>query len=176
MILFIEGCLCYTDTKQGSIATAIFTLVTRALFLVAFSILISQGYSIVFIKNTEHYSVSLNLTIATLADCCILIILSLILLYGLQKNKRHFVLPWMMYMPIEIIGSTVSSIVLMGMFLSDVIGTHNNVICVISIGLIIWAGFNLYLLLSVISHYQVMAGIISIKYPIYVKDFSYDSI
>ncbi|CAK9297935.1 unnamed protein product [Gordionus sp. m RMFG-2023] len=151
MLKLKSCCFCFS-TRTGSIISAVLTLIGS---------LIHSGIIIFALtawnrKDTKYFppeitegnikSIMIAWGFQLFFAICVLIS-SIFLIIGIQRNNRRFFWPWMVSMVIGLTMAFCSSLVVLAM-------GHGTQIITYGISLIISVSFWIYCLLSVISYYQ----------------------
>ncbi|XP_023228197.1 uncharacterized protein LOC111628603 isoform X6 [Centruroides sculpturatus] len=140
-MIFMTRCCCFFDTRIGSIACGVYTLATRIFGIVTcVAALISP-------KLQKTVSMYHN---GNLSAICF----SILLVYGTRKNYKLALIPWVVWMIIELIVHVVYVGVLIVFSISNakIVGLIIGIVCLISLFICL----QVYFILCVISYYEYL--------------------
>ncbi|XP_023236144.1 uncharacterized protein LOC111635416 isoform X2 [Centruroides sculpturatus] len=155
MCVRIDSCCCFSNVKDGTLATGVYTSITSLLSSVACAVILA--YSDVesyvrrpFLTGIDAHSLRVCLAIL-LAWGAVCFLTSLILLYGVKRDHRYCLIPWMIWNAVAVVGQ-------IALFVSSMAAVKANVA---SVARMVIAGFSvvfhLYCYSCVYSHYAILA-------------------
>nr|AIX87822.1 venom protein AbVp-1 [Androctonus bicolor] len=154
-MVYVRGCCCWRNTKDGSVACGYFTLFTRligtALVIVGLVNLTSLA---TYIHGSQNYISSLRLLfVAQLIDCLVFIVFSAMLIHGVKTDNTVMMFPWIVWMVIEI-GSLIILLILT--FIGVTQGLLVSAVVFSVLISVVFLGIDIYTLMCVTSQYRLL--------------------
>ncbi|XP_023228196.1 uncharacterized protein LOC111628603 isoform X5 [Centruroides sculpturatus] len=155
-MIFMTRCCCFFDTRIGSIACGVYTLATRIFGIVTcVAALISPKLQkTVSMYHNGNLSDLKSIYVSILINNFIAICFSILLVYGTRKNYKLALIPWVVWMIIELIVHVVYVGVLIVFSISNakIVGLIIGIVCLISLFICL----QVYFILCVISYYEYL--------------------
>ncbi|XP_067119224.1 uncharacterized protein [Centruroides vittatus] len=156
MVYMKTCCCCFKNTRDGSMACAIFYMVTCMInaYLYVYVLRNKEAlHSSAEILNIEEESAR-KMYIYQLADTVITFLCSIFLAVGVRKDNRCLFLPWICWICFECFGLV--AILIFLIYLLAVWGFHPSLV-IIFVFLLFGVLFVVYMLLCVLSQYQLLS-------------------
>ncbi|XP_023236143.1 uncharacterized protein LOC111635416 isoform X1 [Centruroides sculpturatus] len=167
MCVRIDSCCCFSNVKDGTLATGVYTSITSLLSSVACAVILAYSDVESYVRRpflTAQVNRTATFTVAGIdahsLRVCLAILLawgavcfltSLILLYGVKRDHRYCLIPWMIWNAVAVVGQ-------IALFVSSMAAVKANVA---SVARMVIAGFSvvfhLYCYSCVYSHYAILA-------------------
>uniref|UniRef100_A0A1W7R965 Venom protein n=1 Tax=Hadrurus spadix TaxID=141984 RepID=A0A1W7R965_9SCOR len=154
-MVYVRGCCCWRNTKDGSVACGYFTLFTRLIGVAVIIAGLANLHSLAdYLHGTQAYVTSLRLLfISQLIDCMVFIIFSALMIHGVKTDNRVMMFPWIVWMGIEI-GSLVILLVLT--FIGITQGMVMSAVTITVLISLAFLGIDVYSLLCVTTQYRLL--------------------
>ncbi|XP_023237159.1 uncharacterized protein LOC111636195 [Centruroides sculpturatus] len=113
MCFRITRCCCFPNTKDGSFAVGVYTLIISLLSTIVFGVLYGQVQNVANVVKSYPNSSSVNESVLAYANIylilcivlsCIWFLVGFCLVYGAKTDQRHFLIPWLIWMVMVIAG------------------------------------------------------------------------
>ncbi|XP_067119226.1 uncharacterized protein [Centruroides vittatus] len=157
MVYMKTCCYCFKNTKDGSLACAIFFMVMCVINANSYIYVLNNKealHSASKMLNIEEYSAR-KMYVYYLIETVIVFLCSLLLGYGVKTDNRHLFLPWICCVCLECFGFVV--IFTFIIYSSAAWGFH-PALAIIVLFLLFGFLFLVYMLLCVLSQYQLLAN------------------
>uniref|UniRef100_A0A1W7R999 Venom protein n=1 Tax=Hadrurus spadix TaxID=141984 RepID=A0A1W7R999_9SCOR len=106
-MVYMRTCCCCFDTKNGSIACGVYTMVWRIIAIISLIIVIAQNkvlkeQAAAFGMDTDQVGVIRGILIFFLVECLIFVFFCGLLIHGAKNDRPGFLIPWVVAMSVEV--------------------------------------------------------------------------
>ncbi|XP_067141976.1 uncharacterized protein [Centruroides vittatus] len=154
MCVRIVSC-CRFNVKDGTLATGVYASITSLLSSVTCAVIL--GYSDVesylhrpFLTGIDPHSARVGL-VTLLVWSAVCFLTSLILIYGVKRDDRYCLIPWMIWNAVAIVGQMILFVFSIAVVKADVVYVARMAIAGFSVV------FHFYCYSCVYSHYAILA-------------------
>lgn len=109
-----ETCCCFRDTRRGSYCCGIYTLTSAVIIIVASSVFLAVEpkwkNDYYYIEGEAEYDVAKVSVIIHLSMALLLFLVSLLLIYGVKRNNRFLLIPWMVWIIFVLVMYVISAV------------------------------------------------------------------
>ncbi|XP_023241759.1 uncharacterized protein LOC111639998 [Centruroides sculpturatus] len=150
----MNRCCCFNNTQDASFAVGVYTAIMSLIGIISVSVTFASSYQ-------SSYPDKVYITLYALAVVIevLFFLISIILLYGIKKENRLLMIPWMVWMIINIVGQFIGVIIL-GIVVVHMVRPFILVFVVI---LLLMIGLDITCFIVVNTHYQYLTSSSGVK-------------
>lgn len=149
----MERCCCFRDTKRGSYCCGIYTAIYSLIIIIASAVFIvfAPKWRHDYFYYSEASFEEMRITfIIYMAMATMFLLVSLLLMYGVKKDNRYLLIPWMVWVIFMLVLNVISIIFII------IAAIHNPKEIIKIFSILIFFLINLYCFRCVYSQYKVI--------------------